>query len=78
VLDEAWDAVRALPGLRDSTALWGPIRDLLGITRRNRVKRDLYAFTAAELRTDLSAALAGYERRDLSRLTQAPIRGCAA
>jgi hypothetical protein len=75
VLDEAWDAVRALPGLRDSTALWGPLRDLFGITRRNRVKRDLYAFTAAELRTDLSAALAGYEHRDLSRLTQAPIAG---
>ena len=74
-LDEAWEAVRALPGLRDSTALWGPVRDLLGITRRNRVKRDLYAFTAAELRTDLSAALGGYERRDLSRLTQAPIPG---
>jgi hypothetical protein len=75
VLDEAWDAVRGLPGLRDSTALWGPIRDLLGITRRNRIKRDLYSFTAAELRTDLSAALAGWERRDLSRLTQAPIPG---
>lgn len=75
VLDEAWDAVRGLPGLRDSTALWGPLRDLLGITRRNRVKRDLYAFTAAELRTDLSAALAGYERKDLSRLTQSPIPG---
>ncbi|MBA3546203.1 MAG: ATP-binding protein [Nannocystis sp.] len=75
VLDEAWEAVRALPGLRDSTALWGPIRDMLGITRRNRVKRDLYAFTAAEIRTDLSAALAGYERKDLSRLTQAPIPG---
>lgn len=75
VLDEAWDAVRALPGLRDSTALWGPIRDLLGITRRNRVKRDLYAFTAAEIRADLSAALAGYEGRDFSRLTQSPIPG---
>jgi hypothetical protein len=74
-LDEAWDSVRGLPGLRDSTALWGPLRDLLGITRRNRVKRDLYAFTAEELRTDLSAALAGWERRDLSRLTQPPIPG---
>ena len=74
-LDEAWEAVRALPGLRDSTALWGPLRDLFGISRRDRVKRDLYAFTAAELRTDLSAALAGWERRDLARLTQSPIPG---
>lgn len=74
-LDEAWEAVRGLPGLRDSTALWGPLRDIFGITRRNRVKRDLYAYTAAELRTDLSAALAGYERKDLSRLTQSPIPG---
>jgi len=75
VLDEAWEAVRGLRGLQDSTALWGPVRDLLGITRRDRVKRDLYAFTAAELRTDLSAALSGWERRDLARLTQAPIPG---
>ncbi len=75
VLDTAWETVRGLPGLRDSTALWGPIRDLLGITRRNRVKRDLYAFTAAELRIDLSAALAGWERKDLARLTQSPIPG---
>ncbi|MBL9106288.1 MAG: AAA family ATPase [Myxococcales bacterium] len=74
-LDEAWDVVRGLPGLRDSTALWGPVRDLLGITRRNRVKRDLYAYTASELRTDLSAALSGWERRDVVRLTQPPIPG---
>lgn len=74
-LDEAWDVVRGLPSLRDSTALPGPLRDLFGVTRRDRVKRDLYAFTAAELRTDLSAALVGWERRDLSRLTQNPIPG---
>lgn len=74
-LDVAWDLVRELKGLRDSTRLPGPLRDLLGVTRRNRVKRDLYALTAAELRTDLSAALVGYEKNDSKKLTQQRIRG---
>ena len=74
-LDVAWDLVRELKGLRDSTKLPGPLRDLFGVTRRNRVKRDLYALTAAEIRTDLSAALAGYERGDAKKLTQGRIAG---
>ncbi len=74
-LDVAWDLVRELKGLRDSTKLPGPLRDLFGVTRRNRVKRDLYAVTATEIRTDLSAALAGYERGDANKLTQGRIKG---
>jgi hypothetical protein len=61
-VDQAWEMVRGLPGLRDSTALPGPLRDVLGITRRNRVKRDLYALTASVIRDDLEAALDGEER----------------
>lgn len=74
-LDVAWDLVRDLKGLRDSTKLPGPLRDLLGVTRKNRVKRDLYALTASELRTDLSAALSGYEKSDGKKLTQGRIQG---
>jgi hypothetical protein len=74
-LDVAWDLVRNLKGLRDATALPGPLRDLFGVTRRNRIKRDLYAITASELRTDLAAALVGYERKDSRRATQGKIKG---
>lgn len=74
-LDVAWDLVRSLKGLRDATALPGPLRDLFGVTRRNRIKRDLYAITASELRTDLAAALVGYERKDSRRATQDKIKG---
>ena len=71
-MDEAWELVRGLPGLRDSTGLPGPVRDLLGVTRRNRVKRDLYALTASVIRADLDLALAPDEpaaptRRILAR-----------
>lgn len=74
-LDVAWDLVRDLKGLRDATKLPGPLRDLFGVTRRNRVKRDLYALTAAELRTDLSAALSGYEKGDSKKITHRRIQG---
>lgn len=74
-LDVAWDLVRELKGLRDSTTLPGPLRDLFGVTRRNRVKRDLYAVTAGEIRTDLAAALAGYEPGDSKKLVQQRIKG---
>jgi hypothetical protein len=74
-LDVAWDLVRNLRGLRDATLLPGPLRDLLGVTRRNRIKRDLYAVTAAEVRTDLAAALVGYETKDSRRATHGRIVG---
>jgi hypothetical protein len=61
-VDQAWEMVRGLPGLRDSTSLPGPLRDVLGITRKNRVKRDLYALTASVIREDLETALDAEER----------------
>lgn len=74
-LDVAWDLVRDLKGLRDATKWPGPLRDLFGITRRNRLKRDFFALTAAELRADLSAALVGYEARDAKKVTHERIAG---
>lgn len=74
-LDDAWSLLGSLRALRDSTLLWGPLRDLVGVTRRNRVKRELHALTAAELRVDLSAAIVGYEKRDTGKITQAKIPG---
>lgn len=74
-LDDAWDLVRGLKGLQDATWLPGPVRDKLGITRRNRIKRDLYLLTASELRTDLAAALVGWEVKDAARITSGTIKG---
>jgi hypothetical protein len=67
--------VRGARAMRERTVLPGPLRDALGITRRNRVKSDLYRLLAEELRGDLSAAIGGYEGRDRARLTQGSIRG---
>ena len=74
-VDAAWDLVRGLNELQDSTRLPGPLRDLLGVTRRNRVKRDLYSLTASELRVDLAAALVGYETKDQIKATHGRIPG---
>jgi hypothetical protein len=71
-------ANKALLGLktfRESTLLPGPLRDLFGITRRNRVSRDLFAVTAQEIRADLSAALVGWEAKDVARVSQPRIEG---
>ncbi len=74
-LDEAWRLVQSLRALRSSASLPGPVRDLLGATTRGRVKNDLYNVTAEALITDLSAAIGGYRKKDLLRLTQPPIPG---
>ena len=72
-LDEAWKAVESLKSLKDSTALPGPLRDLLGVTLRNRVRRELFEVTAEELVSDLSAAIGGYQAKDRAKITQAAI-----
>lgn len=67
-MDAAWEQVRALNALRDSTLLPGPLRDVVGITRRNLVKRNLYGAVAEALLSDLSAAIAGYREQDRFKL----------
>lgn len=74
-LDEVWDLVRKLDALRDATVVPGPLRDMLGMTYKSRVKTDLYNVTADALITDLSAALSGYRKQDWWRLTQPRIPG---
>lgn len=77
VVDTAWTLVRGLKTLHESdmSFLPGPLRDLVGVTRRNRLKKDLYRLTAEELRTDLAAAVAGYEGKDRIKMTQPRIPG---
>ncbi len=74
-LDTAWDLVRGLGSLQSSALRIGPLRDLLGITRRNRMRSDLYRLTAQELRTDLSAAIGGYEAKDVAKFVHGKIPG---
>jgi hypothetical protein len=74
-LDGAWEFARGLRALRSSDTLPGPIRDVLGMTYKERVKNDLYNVTADALVTDLSAALSGYRKQDRFRLTQGRIDG---
>ena len=74
-IDAAWDAVGGLEVLRESSGLPGPVRDLVGISRRNRVKRDLFNVTAEALLSDLSAAVRDWQRSDALKLTQPPIPG---
>jgi hypothetical protein len=73
-MDEAAEIAAQLKVLRDRAA--GPIQNLLGLTRRARVRNDLYDVTAEALLSDLSAALGPYQKRDRFRLlTQRRIEG---
>jgi hypothetical protein len=74
-LDAAWDAMGKLDALREASGLPGPVRDLVGISRKNRVKRDLFNVTAEALISDLSAALRHWQRSDALKLTHPPIPG---
>lgn len=75
VLDAAWDTIGKLRALRPSSWLPGPMRDVLGINRKNRVRRDLFNVTADALMTDVTAAISGYARGDALKVTQARIDG---
>lgn len=74
-VDDALRVAARLRALRDSTKVPGPLRDFFGVTRGNRLKNDLPSLVAEDLRTDLAAALAGYEGRDRLRLLQPRIEG---
>jgi hypothetical protein len=74
-LDEAWRVLEGLQAFGEATGLPGPLRDLFGVTRKNRVRRDLFQVTAEALVLDLSAALGGVRGKDRLRLTQGAIPG---
>ncbi len=74
-LDAAWDLVTKLNVLRHSSSLPGPLRDLLGLTKQNRVKRDLFNFTADAFCGDVTSSLVGYRKKDLFKLTHPRLPG---
>ncbi|MDP2269604.1 MAG: hypothetical protein Q8N23_10435 [Archangium sp.] len=63
-LDFAWKQARELKSLTEGV---GRLRQILGFADQDRVRRELFAFTAEQLVTDLSAAIGGYQAKD--RLT---------
>lgn len=64
-LDRAWDVARNLESLREKTRLPGLIRDGLGISRRNRVKRDLHGVMAEALVHDVRRLANPFHVKDL-------------
>src|SRR5207249_6224003 len=69
LLDSAEAVLRKLHSLKDSAPLY-EVRAFLGLTLRDKVRRDLYATTAHALVSDLTAAVAGYDWKDVARPTQ--------
>ena len=75
-LDDAWRLVESASALSDSTPLPGPIADAIGLTQRNRVRRDLYNVVADAMLSDIAAALVGYLKKDrFSKVAHTPIGG---
>jgi hypothetical protein len=72
MLEKSWAVVdsvqRSIQGSSPS-ALPGPIQDLIGATYGRRLRTDLFGLLAEEYVADLHAALSGYRRRDILRLT---------
>jgi len=73
VIDTAWDLAARLRALEDTSVLPGVIRDLVGVTKKNRIKRDLFNVLAEAIVTDATAALSGYRAKDALALTHAPV-----
>lgn len=73
MLDEAWRAAADLKSLSESSGL---VRKLMGLSKNDRVRRELYRVTAEEALVDLRAALGSLQRGEgLRRLAQGSIQG---
>jgi len=74
-VDEAIELLASLNAIAKTSGLPGPLKDILRITYRERIKTDLYRLSADEWKADLCAILKGYQFRDLLRLTHSRIKG---
>jgi len=73
--EEAVDLLSHLKPLDSSSWLPGPIKDITGITYRERLKTDLYRLASDEWVADVCAILNRYQRKDRFKLTHSPIKG---
>jgi len=64
IAEDVYEQIRSLESLRESVSLPGPIRDLIGTTKKNKVRQDLYGAVADALVSDLSTAISGYRKKD--------------
>ncbi len=71
-LDNAWRIASELKALTEST---GVIRKVLGASKKDRVRRELYKVVAEELVSDLAAAIGGLPSSSRLKLTQRAIPG---
>ena len=76
VIDVALELLSSLEALeRKSTILPEPVRERLGLTVKDRVRRDLHNLTADVLIRDLKNALDGWDRSNWWKLTHPAIPG---
>lgn len=73
--NEAVELLASLKPLANSSWLPGRIKDVLGITYRERLRADLYQLAADEWISDLSAILSSYRSQDRWKVTHSPIKG---
>jgi len=74
-IDEAIDLLASLKPLEKTSWLPGRVKDVVGITYRERLKSDLYRLSSDEWVADLCSILNRYQRIDRFRLTHSPING---
>ena len=74
-IEDAIDLLASLKKLDSSSWLPGPLKDIAGITYRERLTADLYRLAADEWIADLSAILNRYQRIDRWKLMHSPIKG---
>jgi hypothetical protein len=74
-VEEAIDLLSSLKAIEKTSWLPGRVKDVLGITFREKLKSDLYSLSADEWIADLCAILNRYQRYDRFRLTHSPIKG---
>lgn len=73
MLDEAWRFAGDLKAMSESSGL---LRKLMGLSKKDRVRRELYKVIAEEVGIDLRAALDALQSGEvLRRLAQGPIEG---
>jgi hypothetical protein len=72
--ERAGELVDGLKSLHRTSKLPGIVKDVLGLTFKDKVRTDLFSVTADAWISDLTALLAGYRKQDITRLTQGRLK----
>lgn len=74
-IDAAIDFLSSLGGVAGESRLPGPVKNVLGISYKERLSNDFYGLSADELVSDLSAILNHPQLKNGHRLAESPIAG---